>query len=94
LHAHDLTFRKFWRQHFNYGRGAYRYYQVRRCRDHGHTQMELGLYPRLVRAPFGSTGFARACVMAGLLLVTQVAHTVGYLRERVGLNPSIPAAEC
>jgi len=94
LHAHDLTFRKFWRQHFNYGRGAYRYYQVRRCRDHGHTQMELGLYPRIVCAPFRTTSFIKACGLVGLLIVTQVAHTLGYFRERVGLNPSAPAAEC
>ena len=28
-HAHDLSFRTFWRQHFNYGRGAFRFHQLR-----------------------------------------------------------------
>jgi GT2 family glycosyltransferase len=28
-HAHTLTGRKFWRQHFNYGRGAFHFHQAR-----------------------------------------------------------------
>jgi glycosyltransferase involved in cell wall biosynthesis len=94
FHAHHLTLRKLWRQHFNYGRGAHRFYQVRRRRRMGHTRPQPGLYPRLLRAPFASSALPRACVLAGLLVLTQVAHTFGYVRELVGLEPKAPAAEC
>ena len=94
FHAHKLNLRKLWRQHFNYGRGAYRYYQVRRGRKQGHTQFEPKLYPRLLRAPFASAGFLRACALAGLLVLTQVAHTVGYAREMLGVDRTAPASEC
>jgi GT2 family glycosyltransferase len=94
FHAHQLNLRKLWRQHFNYGRGAHRFYQVRRRRGMGHTRPQPGLYLRLLRAPFASSALPRACVLAGLLALTQVAHTLGYVRELAGLEREAPAAEC
>jgi GT2 family glycosyltransferase len=34
-HAHVLTLRTFWQQHFNYGRGAFRYHRARARRGSG-----------------------------------------------------------
>jgi GT2 family glycosyltransferase len=93
-HAHKLNLKTFCRQHFNYGRGAYRYYQVRRGRKQGPTPFEPGLYPRLLRAPFASAGFPRACALAGLLILSQVAHTAGYVREMMGVDRAAPPSEC
>lgn len=39
-HAHALTLRTFWRRHFNYGRGAFRFREARVCRDQGRIKLE------------------------------------------------------
>ena len=39
-HAHALTFRTFWRQHFNYGRGAFRFHQARARRTSDRIKIE------------------------------------------------------
>ena len=41
-HAHALTLGTFWRQHFNYGRGAFYFHRVRAQRGQGRIKDALG----------------------------------------------------
>jgi len=84
-HAHALTFHTFWRQQFNYGRGAFLFHQVRAR----HTRKDAGLeslsfYLNLLRYPLSRRPLGQALPLAALLLVSQVAITAGFLWQ--GLN--------
>lgn len=82
-HAHHLTARSFWRQHLNYGRGAYHFHQCRRLRHQEKAKMEpASFYLGLVLFPFKveRTGMRRV-MTAVLLAVTQLANIAGYFLE-------------
>ena len=97
-HAHHLTLRCFWLQHFNYGRGAYCFHQVRAQRQQGKIQVEpLAFYYRLFTYPFyGYSGF-KGIMLAGLMGLSQVANIAGFFWERwqnrTGMNqPTVEAS--
>jgi len=79
-HAHPLTFRTFWRQQFNYGRGAYRLHQSR-ARVHARTirVQPLTFYLKMLGYPFVRTQGRKAALLAALLAVAQVANAAGFL---------------
>jgi glycosyltransferase involved in cell wall biosynthesis len=84
-HAHALTFRIFWRQHFNYGCGAFGFRQARA--QHAREPISLeprGFYLDLLRYPFSQARGWRALLLAALLVMSQVAHVVGFLWK--GMN--------
>jgi GT2 family glycosyltransferase len=82
-HAHDLDLRRFWRQHFNYGRGARRFHKT--CSQRGDSNWSgferLSFYASLLTAGFRYVEGSRALLAAPLLVLSQVANTAGYLRE-------------
>ena len=82
-HAHALTFRAFWRQHFNYGHGAFGFRQTRAQRGQRRIRVEpLSFYLNLLRYPFSqSHGPRMRLLLAGLLTASQVANGTGYLWE-------------
>ncbi len=51
-HAHRMRLRDFWRQHFGYGRGAWRYHQSRARHGAGQFHPDWKFYRRLLAAPF------------------------------------------
>jgi len=80
-HAHKLSLRSFWRQHFNYGRGAFCFHQVRSRRNIERIKVEplafyfnLLTYPLLVRSP-------QSAFLSLLLLLSQVANISGFFWE-------------
>jgi GT2 family glycosyltransferase len=82
-HAHALTFRTFWRQHFNYGGGAYRLHQLRARRDTRGFRMEpLAFYLRMLDYPFARTRGRKAALLAALMAVAQAANAAGFCWER------------
>lgn len=82
-HAHPLTFRTFWRQHFNYGRGAYRLHRLRGRRDSTGIRVEpLAFYLRMIGYPFARASGVKAALLAALLAIAQVANAAGFFRER------------
>jgi glycosyltransferase involved in cell wall biosynthesis len=82
-HAHDLTFRTFWRQHFNYGRGAHQFHQARSLRDQKPIKLEPpSFYTNLLRLPFVDSERLRAALLAGLLVVSQSANAAGFFWEK------------
>jgi len=81
-HAHALTPRTFWQQHFRYGRGAFRFHQMRAQRSQVRLRREpLPFYLQLVRYPFSCEPGWRALQCAALLVMAQVANAGGFFWE-------------
>lgn len=83
-HSHGLTFSSFWRQHFNYGCGAFllrqKCFHNRRQRIHFEP---LNFYLKLLLYPYLNNNNQSTHSMSILLLISQMANTFGYLSERV-----------
>lgn len=81
-HSHDLTFRKFWRQHYNYGRGGCRL--VRLCTARGGTGGTPVRHFNRAMLRFARSEFrgAYAFLIMALLLLSQLANKTGFSRER------------
>jgi GT2 family glycosyltransferase len=80
-HSHDLKFGTFWPQHFNYGRGAYRYHRARAHRGKGRFRPDLKFYRRLFFIPFIQERGIRVLWVTMLLIISQIANALGFLRE-------------
>ena len=81
-HAHPLTLLSFWRQHFNYGRGAHIYKEIRSRRNHEKVRFEpFSFYGNLLRYPFQHFKFTQAAVVSALLVLSQVANVLGFFWE-------------
>jgi glycosyltransferase involved in cell wall biosynthesis len=82
-HAHTLTLVKFWRQHFNYGRGAYCFHQIRAQRMHNSIQVEpFRFYFNLLAYPFLKPSSQASILLSGLLFISQVANVLGFFLEK------------
>ena len=84
-HAHFLTLKTFWKQHFNYGRGAFYFHQVRSQRQRQSLQVEpIGFYWQLLAYPFrqGQGQGAQSLAISGLLLISQIANATGFFWEK------------
>ena len=83
-HAHALNLVSFWRQHWNYGRGAYFFRRVRATRAHTGIRIEPPIfYLNLLRSPFSQIDPLRASGIAVLLVLSQIANAAGLLREQI-----------
>jgi GT2 family glycosyltransferase len=83
FHAHHLTLRSFYRQHFNYGRGAFHFYRRRSQRaPEGKGRQPLSFYLKLLGSPFAQNTARRAHVLTPLILLSQIATGCGWLREK------------
>ncbi|HEV8525778.1 MAG TPA: glycosyltransferase [Terriglobales bacterium] len=78
-HAHVLTLSSFCRQHFHYGRGAFRFHRA--CAGRGAKQPvpDLDFYRSLLRWRGG--GEASGMSQVALLVVWQVANAAGFFWE-------------
>ena len=85
-HAHALTLRCFLRQHFGYGRGAFRFHQIRARRASGRFRQDLKFYrhlPGILRHVFSQARGGRALFVVALLGGWQVANAAGFVYEGV-----------
>jgi glycosyltransferase involved in cell wall biosynthesis len=81
-HIHKLNPYSFWRQHFNYGRGAYRFHQIRSQRRMEKLRVEpLSFYLQLLIYPFKYRSISEGLILASLFFVSQLANVTGFLRE-------------
>jgi len=89
-HAHPMTLRSFWRQHFRYGRGARRLHERRFARGAGGIALQRpSFYLGLLAFPFREVAPSSLPACMSLLLVSQVATAGGYVVERfVGSRPA------
>jgi GT2 family glycosyltransferase len=81
-HMHKLTFRKFLKQHFNYGRGAFLFQQARVQREWGRVKVDPKFYFHLFRYPFLQRGCRRVLLFETLLVASYMAYTAGFLWEK------------
>ncbi len=82
-HYHDLTPRRFWRQQFGYGRGAYYFHLTRAQRGETSVRIEPpAFYVDLFRYPFMQLPVRTALKVAPLLGIAQLANAVGFFWER------------
>jgi GT2 family glycosyltransferase len=83
-HHHTLTLSAFWRQHFNYGQGAFRFHKIRRQGRSGRFRIEpLSFYSNMLGHPFSSKRKESAFLFSALLFITQIANAAGFLWEWV-----------
>ncbi len=83
-HAHELTLRRFWLQHFHYGRAAFYFHQQRARRQQARLKVEPpGFYLRLLRHPFAVARRTEALALAALLAWSQIANACGFFAERL-----------
>jgi glycosyltransferase involved in cell wall biosynthesis len=90
-HAHALTLHTFWRQHFNYGRGAFHFHEAQTKYNRAPIKVEpLSFYFDLLRYPLAQASGWRALRLTALMAVTQTANAAGFFRER-RLRKKMPA---
>jgi glycosyltransferase involved in cell wall biosynthesis len=77
-HSHPLNFRAFWRRHFNYGTGAYRYHQARAQRGTGRLRPNPKFYMSLFFNSLTKEQKRRAVWVKMLLVISQVANAAGF----------------
>jgi GT2 family glycosyltransferase len=88
-HAHHLKLKSFWRQHFNYGRGAFCFHQARAQRDQAPMKVEpLTFYFKLLTYPLRQFSVPRAVLLAALLFLSQVANVAGFFWQRSNQPPA------
>ncbi|WNN91960.1 glycosyltransferase family 2 protein [Gloeocapsopsis dulcis] len=76
-HAHKLSLRSFWRQHFNYGRGAFCFHQARSQRNVEQIKVELSFYFNLLTYPLSERS-PQSALLSFLLLLSQIANISGF----------------
>jgi hypothetical protein len=84
-HAHSLTLRSFCKQHFNYGRGAWRFHHIRSLRRSGRLLPDLQFHTHflgLLQAPLSQLPPGQVLTVSVLLVLWQVVNALGFLAER------------
>jgi GT2 family glycosyltransferase len=82
-HTRDMGLKGFCKQHFGYGRGAWRFHQARRQRRGARLEVEGSFYLKCFREPFLSEPLHRAMPLAALMGVWQLANTAGFAYEAI-----------
>jgi len=83
-HANELTLGSFLRQHFGYGRGAWRFHRALRSRGAPRLVGDLGFHLTFVARAFRSAprlDVGQRIRLAGLLVLWQLANAVGFAFE-------------
>jgi glycosyltransferase involved in cell wall biosynthesis len=81
-HAHDLTLRTLWRQHFAYGQGALRFHHARSANGQGRFKPDFVFYSKLLHASASGSRKSRAIQLTALLFWSQLANAAGFFYER------------
>jgi GT2 family glycosyltransferase len=82
-HANSLDFRRFCRQHYNYGRGAYVFRELVARKGLVVKLEPLAFYGNLVRHAFSSEWGLRGAALSLLVCVSQLANAVGFFSEKL-----------
>lgn len=82
-HFHNLNLRKFWRQHFNYGRGAFHFHNNLEKRASEKSKSEpLDFYLRLLTFPLKEKSELSSLKISILLFISQTANASGYFYQK------------
>lgn len=86
-HYHALDFRRFVRQHMNYGRGAFHVHALRAQRSDGKIRIEpLAFYLNMLRYPFAGQSALKAVRVSALFILAQWANAAGFFLERRSMH--------
>jgi GT2 family glycosyltransferase len=88
-HAHELTFFTFLRQHFNYGRGSYEFYNKKSLHGPGYFRdlLKFNFNPRnLFLYPLSKNHGLRGAYLIFLMIIWQLVNGFGFLFEGVKKN--------
>jgi len=84
FHSHDLSLTQFWKQHFNYGRGAYYFRKVRAIRGQERVKLEpASFYTELILYPLKKNEIQHKIYTALLLVLSQTANALGFYWENI-----------
>lgn len=82
-HSHDLNFCSFWRQHFNYGRGAWRFWECKHAKSIAGPKLEPpGFYLDLLHH-VRRNKLKPALPLSLLLLLSQLANATGFAWAKI-----------
>ncbi len=82
VHRDQSNLRGFWRRHFNYGKGAYRFRARSASREGEAVKLEpLAFYWLLLCFPFSKGFGVKTTLTAFLVLISQLASALGFLSE-------------
>jgi glycosyltransferase involved in cell wall biosynthesis len=83
-HAHRLTLHSFCKQQFNYGRGAFRFHQLRARRRMNHFRLEpFSFYVNMLRYPLSEIQGPKKHLFLALIVLSQGTIAAGFLWEMV-----------
>jgi len=83
-HHHHLTLKSFWRQQFNYGRGAYLFHQASAKKTEKQTGMQpASFYTNLLMFSVTEKSTQPAWLVASLFFMSQLAIAFGLLWEKL-----------
>lgn len=86
-HAHHMNLGRFWRQHFNYGRGSFHFHQIRAARQQVPITVErLSFYLNLLLFPLAQRQEEppmRAWLLVALMLLSQIANSFGFFWQHI-----------
>jgi len=77
-HGHVSGLIEFFKQHFEYGRGAWQFHRSRVKRGSGRLRPETSFYLKCFREPFRTQTIGRAIRLAMLMSIWQVANASGF----------------
>jgi glycosyltransferase involved in cell wall biosynthesis len=80
-HAHELTWRTFWQQHFTYGRGAHQLQRIRAREGWQLFKPNPGYYVDLIFHPFGEAISWHSLLISALLFLSQSVSAAGIVVE-------------
>jgi glycosyltransferase involved in cell wall biosynthesis len=93
-HFHHLTLKKFWRQHFNYGCGAFYFHQIRSQRKQQQMKVEpFSFYLKLLLYPFSTSSVQPKILLSLLLFLSQVANISGFFWTRFKQNKLLNSSD-
>jgi glycosyltransferase involved in cell wall biosynthesis len=83
-HAHHLTLKTFYRQHFNYGRGAFLFHKTYSQRHPQQKSIQSwSFYLKLITYPLTKQYAQSAVLLCFLILLSQIATTFGMVTEKL-----------
>lgn len=82
-HGHNMNLFRFWRQHFEYGRGTCLFYQLSSQKEPGKFKIEVDYYVKLVLSAFKYGSLLKGTSIAIAILISQFAYVLGFLKEKL-----------
>jgi len=82
LHSHEMNLKRFCKQHFNYGQGAFQFHRRRSLRNSSRHRLEpFRFYRNMFQLAF--TKNQDAFKMTSLLLISQLANAAGFFYAKL-----------